>query len=239
MSNDQVFVPKTRSQVGLPSREKDVEGDGPHHGMDEAPIMVLINLFVMFVFGWPMYLFCNVSGQKYPGWASHFNPYCTIYEGSQVGEVYQSIAGLLTMFGVLTYAGQVFGSLAMIKFYVIPYLFVNFWLVLITYLQHTDPALPHYREGVWNFQRGAALTIDRSYGAILNYFHHHISDTHVAHHFFSTMPHYHAEEATVHIKKALGKHYQFDDTSIPVALFRAVKQCRFVEDEGDVVFFKN
>ncbi|KAI8060554.1 delta-12 fatty acid desaturase [Gongronella butleri] len=239
MTNDQVFVPKTRSEVGLPAREKDVEGDGPHADLHDAPIVSLVQLVFMFLFGWPMYLFVNTSGQKYPGWASHFNPYCAIFEKNNVGEVYQSMLGLLTMFGVLTYCGQLFGSMTMIKFYVIPYLFVNFWLVLITYLQHTDPALPHYRESVWNFQRGAALTIDRSYGKILNYFHHHIADTHVAHHFFSTMPHYHAEEATAHIKKALGKHYKYDATPVPQALWRAWKYCRFVEDDGDVVFFKH
>ncbi|KAJ8663378.1 hypothetical protein O0I10_000617 [Lichtheimia ornata] len=239
MSRDQVFLPTTRSKYGLPPRDQDPEGDGPHHLFDESPLGTLWGMFVMFVFGWPMYLFANVSGQDYPGWASHFNPYCAIYEDAQFWDVMQSTGGVSAMIGVLVYLGQTFGSITMIKFYVIPYLMVNFWLVLITYLQHTHPNLPHYREGVWNFQRGAALTVDRSYGAILNYFHHHISDTHVAHHFFSTMPHYHAEEATHHIKKALGKHYQYDPTPIPIALWQSWKECRFVEDEGDVVFYKN
>ncbi|KAI9306905.1 fatty acid desaturase-domain-containing protein [Cunninghamella echinulata] len=239
MKKDQVFVPHTRTEMGLPSRDQDPEGDGPHSSLEETPLAMLYRMSLMFIFGWPMYLFSNVSGQPYPGWASHFNPYCEIYEKNQVSEVYQSVVGLLTMIGGLVYAGQVFGSLTVIKFYVIPYFFVNFWLVLITYLQHTDPELPHYRENVWNFQRGAALTVDRSYGALLNYFHHHIADTHVAHHFFSTMPHYHAEEATVHIKKALGKHYKYDPTPVPLALYKSWKACRYVEDDGDVVFFKN
>ncbi|CAO3591527.1 unnamed protein product [Absidia cylindrospora] len=219
MTKDQVFVPHTRKAIGLPARDVDPEGDGPHSALDETPIAMLYSMFLMFVFGWPLYLFTNVTEPKI--------------------KCIQSVLGLFVTFGLLTYGGQVFGSLAMIKYYVIPYLFVNFWLVLITYLQHTDPTLPHYRENVWNFQRGAALTVDRSYGAILDYFHHHISDTHVAHHFFSTMPHYHAEEATVHIKKALGKHYKYDPTPIPQALYKSWKACRYVEDDGDVVFFKN
>lgn len=33
---------------------------------------------------------------------------------------------------------------------------------MITYLHHTHPLLPHYRNREWNFQRGAAATIDRS-----------------------------------------------------------------------------
>ncbi|KAI7888705.1 delta-12 fatty acid desaturase [Mucor mucedo] len=239
MTKDQVFLPTLRSKAGLPPREQDPVADGPHEALDEAPIIVLYRMFLMFVFGWPLYLFTNVTGQDYPGWASHFNPSCEIYEEGQFWDIVSSTVGVLGMMGVLGYCGQLYGSLAVIKYYVIPYLNVNAWLVLITYLQHTDPKLPHYRDNVWNFQRGAALTVDRSYGFILDYFHHHISDTHVAHHFFSTMPHYHAEEATMHIKKALGKHYQCDNTPIPVALWRVWKACRFVEDDGDVVFFKN
>ncbi|KAI9320848.1 delta-12 fatty acid desaturase [Dichotomocladium elegans] len=238
MSRDQVFVPTTRSAAGLPPRDQDPEGDGPHSLFDETPIASLWGMFIMFTFGWPMYLLNNTSGQKYPGWTSHFNPNCAIYEPQQFWEVMRSTAAISVMIAFLVHAGKVFGSLAVVKYYLIPYLMVNAWLVLITYLQHTHPDLPHYREGVWNFQRGAALTIDRSYGAILNYFHHHISDTHVAHHFFSTMPHYHAEEATHYIKKALGKHYRYDPTPIPAALWQSWTQCRFVEDEGDVVFFK-
>lgn len=222
----------------MPSRDKDPQADGPHDALDETPIVVLYRMFLMFTFGWPLYLFTNVTGQDYPGWASHFNPACDIYEENQYWDVVSSSVGVISMVGFLGYCGQIFGSLNMIKYYVIPYLCVNFWLVLITYLQHTDPKLPHYRENVWNFQRGAALTVDRSYGAIIDYFHHHISDTHVAHHFFSTMPHYHAEEATAHIKKALGKHYHSDNTPIPIALWKVWRNCRYVEDDGDVVFYK-
>lgn len=191
------------------------------------------------IFGWPMYLLVNITGQDYPGWTNHFNPYFIIYKENQFWDIIKSTLGVLTTIATLTYCGQVYGSLNVIKFYVIPYLNVNFWLVLITYLQHTHPDLPHYRDGVWNFQRGAALTVDRSFGFILNHFHHHIADTHVAHHFFSTIPHYHAEEATFHIKKALGKHYKRDDTPIFWALWNSRKHCMFVEEEGDVVFYKN
>ncbi|KAI9249322.1 delta-12-fatty acid desaturase [Sporodiniella umbellata] len=53
------------------------------------------------------------------------------------------------------------------------------------------------------------------------------------------IPHYHAEEATIHIKKALGKHYKRDNTPIYLALWNTWRQCKFVEDYGDVVFYKN
>ena len=53
--------------------------------------------------------------------------------------------------------------------------------------------LPHYESDEWDWLRGALSTVDRSYGPLLNTLHHHIADTHVAHHLVSTMPHYHAQ----------------------------------------------
>lgn len=52
--------------------------------------------------------------------------------------------------------------------YVGPLMVVNFYLVLITLLQHTHPALPHYDEAEWDWLRGALSTVDRDYG-FLNY----------------------------------------------------------------------
>ena len=123
-------------------------------------------------------------------------------------------------------------------------LIVNAFLVLITYLQHTHPALPHYDSSEWDWLRGALATIDRDYG-ILNKVFHNITDTHIAHHLFSTMPHYHAMEATKAIQPILGEYYSFDGTPVYKALFREAKECIFVEpDEGDqsnkgIFWFRN
>jgi omega-6 fatty acid desaturase (delta-12 desaturase) len=43
--------------------------------------------------------------------------------------------------------------------------------------------------------------VDRSFGPLLDHTFHHIVDTHVCHHLFSTMPFYHAQEATQAIRK--------------------------------------
>jgi omega-6 fatty acid desaturase / acyl-lipid omega-6 desaturase (Delta-12 desaturase) len=141
--------------------------------------------------------------------------------------------------------------------YVMPLLVVNFWLVLITYLHHTDEGLPHYRGDKWNWVKvwpdashhfarpslmyaamlqGALCTVDRDYG-IYNLFHHNIGDTHVAHHLFSKMPHYHATEATRAIKPILGDYYRFDSTPIHQALWTSFRSCRFVPDTGTVLWF--
>ena len=42
----------------------------------------------------------------------------------------------------------------------VPLLIVNMWLVLITNLQHTDPALPHYRGEDWTWIK-VGLCYDR------------------------------------------------------------------------------
>ncbi|KAF9577284.1 Fatty acid oxidation complex subunit alpha [Lunasporangiospora selenospora] len=241
MTKDQVFVPKTRTQVGLPAKQKDQEQDHDedHAHMDEEPpIVTLFWMLIQFLFGWPAYLFINASGQDYGRWTSHFHTWSPIFEARNFFDIILSDAGVLVTLAGLIYATMQFSALAVVKFYGIPYLFVNFWLVLITFLQHTDPKLPHYRESAWNFQRGALCTVDRSFGKLLDHMLHGIVHTHVAHHLFSQMPFYHAEEATYHLKKLLGEYYVYDPTPIYQALWRSFRECKFVEDEGDVVFFK-
>lgn len=127
--------------------------------------------------------------------------------------------------------------------YGIPLLVVNGFLVSITYLQHTHPSLPHYDLTEWDWLRGALATADRDYG-VLNKVFHNITDTHVVHHLFSNMPHYHAMEATKAVKPLLGAYYRFDDTPIYIAMWREARECLYVEpDEGSqnkgVFWYKN
>jgi omega-6 fatty acid desaturase (delta-12 desaturase) len=87
-------------------------------------------------------------------------------------------------------AGTAWGWPWLAKTYFAPLLVVNFFLVMITLLQHTHPALPHYKGEEWEWLRGALATVDRDYGLFLNTVHHHIADTHVLHHIFSQIPFY-------------------------------------------------
>lgn len=119
-----------------------------------------------------------------------------------------------------------------------PYLWVNHWLVFITYLQHTDPTLPHYDHEEWNFARGAAATIDREFPFIGPYIFHDIIETHVLHHFVSRIPFYNARPASEAIKKVLGKHYRHDDSNIILSLYKVARSCQFVEGDG-VKMFRN
>jgi hypothetical protein len=47
------------------------------------------------------------------------------------------------------------------------------------------------------------------------------------------------EEATEAFKKVLGNYYMKDETPIAKALWRSFSHCQYVEDKGDIVFFKN
>ncbi|CAG8499558.1 17233_t:CDS:2 [Acaulospora morrowiae] len=233
VSKDQVFVPKTRSRVGLSPK------DAVHHSVfEDAPIVTLLNLIGQQLFGFPLYLSFNMSGQSYDDrWANHFNPSAPMFDRRDFYDVIISDIGIIIALSTIFYFSYVYSFLTVAKYYLIPYLVVNHWLVLITYLQHTDPKLPHYREGQWNFVRGAATTVDRHLG-FLDAIFHRITSTHVAHHYFCMMPHYHAEEATKHLAKVLGSYYIFDDTPIFKALWNSHNECKYIEDEGEVVFYK-
>lgn len=123
--------------------------------------------------------------------------------------------------------------------YIIPYLIVNAHLIMVTFLQHTDVFIPHFRGKEWTWLRGALTTVDRSYGPVLDHLFHHITDTHVCHHLFSKIPFYHAVEATRYIRQVIGPYYLKDDTPILWALYRSHSYTQLVEDEGDIVFGKN
>ena len=48
--------------------------------------------------------------------------------------------------------------------------------VMITFLHHSDPTIPHFRKEEWSFLRGAASTVDRpTLGWIGRFFFHNVS----------------------------------------------------------------
>lgn len=117
--------------------------------------------------------------------------------------------------------------------------------VAITYLQHTDPTLPHYTGSTWNFARGAAATIDREFGFIGRQLFHGIIETHVLHHYISTIPFYHADEASEAIKPVMGEHYRANveggSLGFLNSLWQSARWCQWVEpsDNPEVYFYRN
>ncbi|GAA95111.1 uncharacterized protein L969DRAFT_95919 [Mixia osmundae IAM 14324] len=249
MTRDQVFVPKTRSQRKIaPASEGELKAQSEFFEgnesafeklddlLEDAPIWTLLNLIVQQLFGWPAYLIVNASGQKLGRWTNHFDPNSPIFTARHTKQIIASDIGIgLTVAALTTWAHYASWT-DVVRYYLIPYLWVNHWLVLITYLQHTDPTLPHYREGAFNFQRGALCTMDRN---VFGLAFHGIAETHICHHLCSAIPHYNAWEATEALKQKLGPYYNKSDEFFLTSLWNSYSQCRFVEDEGDIVFYKN
>lgn len=237
MGRDMVFVPKTREQF-VKSRHASVLEEVAL----DSPLVSLYSLVTQQLFGWIMYLFTNVTGQKAAptGWGmNHFNPASAIFEKDQYWYIVMSDIGILTQLFVLYTWYKNYGAFNVLVNWVIPYIGVNHWLVFITFLQHSDPEMPHYEADQWNFARGAAATIDREFGFVGKHIFHDIIETHVLHHYCSRIPFYNAREASEAIKKVMGKHYRYTDENMWVSLWKSARWCQFVEGDNGLLMYRN
>ncbi|KAF8895451.1 delta-12 fatty acid desaturase protein [Infundibulicybe gibba] len=261
MTQDQAYVPRTRTDLGLqpldPRREdrlgsrvtEEVKKELTE-ALGDSPLITMLNSLKYLVVGWPAYLLFNASGQRrYPAGTNHISPSAAIFAPHHYGQILISDIGVLLWWVVLGIWMNHSGLLEVFRTYLVPYLWVNHWIVLITFLQHTDPLLPHYRTPEFTFPRGALSTLDRSLlgdcGKLMGWLGAHathgISETHVLHHVSSKIPHYHAWEASAALKKRLAQAGIVLEGAPGgwAELYRVYKECRFVEDEGDIVFYKN
>ncbi|KAF3055721.1 Delta(12) fatty acid desaturase [Daldinia childiae] len=263
IERDMVFVPKTREEKA--SRLGKLVHELAELG-EETPIVTLLTLAGQQLIGWPNYLLSNVTGHNFHerqregrgkgksngffGGVNHFNPSSPLFEAKDAKLIVLSDVGLAITTSVLVLLGNKFGWGNLFVWYFLPYFWVNHWLVAITFLQHTDPSLPHYKPESWNYVRGAAATIDREFGFIGRTLMHGIIETHVLHHYVSTIPFYNADEASESIQKVMGRHYRSDTRGGSLgfikAMWRSARMCQWVEpSEGakgegkGVLFFRN
>jgi acyl-lipid omega-3 desaturase len=189
--------------------------------------------FYLPLFAYPIYLFRRSPGRK----GSHFHPDSDLFRPSEKWDVLTSSILYFSMIGFLGYLGVQFGFLFLLKFYLVPYVIFVMWLDLVTFLHHTESDIPWYRGDDWYFLKGALSTIDRNYGFI-NPIHHNIG-THVAHHIFLNMPHYHLKAATAAIKPILGGYYRESKVPIFKSFVRSCLDCHFVSDQGSKVYYQS
>jgi len=260
-TQDQVFVPKTRSDLKLPPLDpakEDLMGRSVteevrselREALNDSPLATMLGAMSYLIIGWPAYLIRNASGQRrYPKSTSHFKPTSVIYAPHQYTDIVISDIGVALWIGGIAAWAYTRGFSEVFRLYLVPYLWVNHWLVLITFLQHTDPILPHYRAPEFTFPRGALSTLDRSLlgdlgpigawvGATIT---HGISETHVLHHVSSKIPHYNAWEAAAALRARLAQ-AGIELQGAPggwAEVYRVFRECKFIEDEGSVVFYKN
>ncbi|KZT41650.1 hypothetical protein SISSUDRAFT_1069724 [Sistotremastrum suecicum HHB10207 ss-3] len=202
---------------------------------EHTPIHDLWMLFLQQTVGYPSYILLNYTSQPtLPPGTSHVN------RMHRFNAVVISDLAILIMAYLVYKSVRIFGVLAVIKYYGIPWIGLNHWLAMATYLQHTGPRLPWYRGKAWNLQRGALSTVDRPFlGWQGRFFLFNISHCHVAHHLFPQIPWYNLPEATEHLKEFLGPHYLYSDEPIFMSLWKIYNGCQFVDGEGDVVFYRN
>jgi omega-6 fatty acid desaturase (delta-12 desaturase) len=168
-----------------------------------------------------------------------------------------SVSAVVLVLAFLVGASFVWGFVAVFKLYLFPYLVNNAWFIMYTFLHHTHINVPHYDAAEWSYLRGALTTIDRDYG-IADHLHHRIGCTHVLHHLFKRIPHYHAEEASAAIRPILGRYHVQDNTHYLLGLWqsfcevrpracavlastelRVMMQCKFVDGSGILWYRKS
>ncbi|EIW55617.1 uncharacterized protein TRAVEDRAFT_38834 [Trametes versicolor FP-101664 SS1] len=261
MTREQAYVPRTRSELGLPpfnpakedrigSRVSSEVQRELWDAIGDSPIGAMFTSFAYLTIGWPAYILANTGGQpSYPKGTNHIDPSSVMFKPGQRTMILVSNVGLLLWLAAIGASISRWGFFEVFRTYLVPYLWVNHWLIMITFLQHTDPLLPHYREAEFTFQRGALSTLDRNllgdfgplaarFGAFAT---HGVSEVHVLHHVSSKIPHYHAWEAAAALRARLAQE-GIELQGRPggwVEMYRVMRECKFVEDEGNIVFYKN
>lgn len=224
MDDDEVFVPYKAVEF--------YQRVWKHIDNRKSPVLAFLGVIGMLVFGWPLYLTTNLGGPgKYlKGWNNnHFLPHSSIFHPKDFIPVLIADIGFFSFLGLLCWLSYQYGILTIFFLYGIPYFICYSHLIIITYLQHTATYLPHWGKGKFTWLHGALSTVDRSWGKILDIMFHHISDTHICHHLFPTLPFYNAQEATKYLKEFLGPYYMSDDTNVLLAFWQNFQDCKYVD----------
>ncbi|XP_067670349.1 sn-1 acyl-lipid omega-3 desaturase (ferredoxin)-like [Haliotis asinina] len=180
--------------------------------------------------GWFMYL---VLGYKHRT-TKHFNPFDPIYARHILGVCISLAYLVMWSIGVYSYA-QVMGFCHVLYYYGVPVFVFASFLVIVTFLHHTEEQVPWYVDGVWDNVRGQVSSIDRDYGWCHDIIHN--IGTHQIHHLFPKIPHYNLEEATRHYRKAFPDLVHIrNDPILPSFARMFIKYCKqhIVDDHAKV-----
>jgi len=238
------------SSVSIKARNWLIEKLGKKRGLNAwGGLQGVLHLLI----GWPAYLLIGATGGPARGMTNHFypDPLTTpsmpkkeLFKGNWKEKVIKSDIGIAAVVGGLVGWIACNGFAQVMALYGGPLLVINAWLVTYTWLQHTDLDVPHFDMDDHSYVKGALHTIDRPYDkldpwGIIDFLHHKIGSTHVAHHFDPSIPHYKAKPATEAIKENFPELYLYDPTPIPQALWRVCKGCAAVEKREEKWVWNN
>jgi stearoyl-CoA desaturase (delta-9 desaturase) len=236
----------TKGESHVPMTEKAAKGFAPFLNMLGEDGFAIFQVFGHLVFGWPLYLIRNDTGGRTQADLktrlnrkkdkSHFIPN-QIFPKRLHNKVAASTVGCVAMIALVIQMQRL--GYDTLFFYWMPYLVTNGWLVLYTWLQHTDPSMPHYGDDEHTFHKGALSTIDRPYPWLIDQLHHHIGTTHVAHHLNHHIPHYRAQKATEIVANVLGQDYAFINKGIVESTYYVAKTCHYVKGVEGVQYMQS
>ncbi|XP_073159392.1 omega-3 fatty acid desaturase, chloroplastic-like [Henckelia pumila] len=224
-----------------------VENDESWHPLTEKTYnnLDIITKKLRFILPFPMLAYPIYLWSRSPGkTGSHFDPNSDLFVPNERKDVITSTLSWTAMVGLLVGLSFIMGPVQLLKLYGVPYLGFVIWLDLVTYLHHHghEDKLPWYRGKEWSYLRGGLTTLDRDYGWINNI--HHDIGTHVIHHLFPQIPHYHLIEATEAARPVLGKYYREPKKSGPMpfhllgVLLKSMRKDHYVSDTGDIVYYQ-
>lgn len=182
---DEIFYPMPESE---------------YSGVSSVARFIYKELNFLGVLGYPVYLVQGYGNAMKNG--SHFSPKSELFTKEERPMIALSITCWSVMASFLLACGLNFGFRNLMTYYGIPFFIYCTWLLVVTFLHHTEPGTKWYNTKSWNYVRGNLESIDRVYG-VLEHFHHDIG-THVVHHLFPAIPHYHLREANRAVKPFLG-----------------------------------
>ncbi|CAB9522897.1 Delta(12) acyl-lipid conjugase (11E,13E-forming) [Seminavis robusta] len=213
------------------------------HNGDEG--FAWLMMWSRLLMGWQLYLAGVTSGGHIGSdrkpiqkgeFPDHYRPHSRLFPAKMYAKVIASDIGIGMTVSALIYFSWKYSFRAVWFWYFGPYMWIHAFLVMVTWLQHTDPTVPHFDSENWTWMKGAlAGTIDRPLYGWMNYSSHNIVTTHVVHHLFHEMPHYHAVEATKAIREYLEPKglYNYDPTDCMAALYKLCENCHFVDSLTD------
>ncbi|KAH8648132.1 fatty acid desaturase-domain-containing protein [Tricladium varicosporioides] len=214
-----------------------------NQNVQDTPLYVLWRLLLQQFLGWPLYLMYGITGgsnstaRKPNGEIaerSHFNPGGAFFFESEFNAVVISDVGIATAVLSLVWIGRTVGFSSLFLLYGQPFLWLNQWIVALTYLQHTHPNIPRHEAASWTFAKGATATVDRDIGIIGRFFLHNVIDCHVVHHLFPSIPFYYAPEATRVIRPVLGGAYHEDKQNLLLSLWKTFRGCQYVDSDDSL-----
>mmetsp|Transcript_42095 Transcript_42095/g.103557 ORF Transcript_42095/g.103557 Transcript_42095/m.103557 type:complete len:405 (+) Transcript_42095:65-1279(+) len=208
--------------------------ESEYHGKKNAIARLVVEeLGFMLPLAYPLYLFKGYGHQMTNH--SHMDPQSQLFGDEERGMIRTSVILWWSMVGFLVTLAAVFGPVFVLNYYVMPYLVYCFWLLMVTFLHHTEPGAVWYNSSNWDYVKGNLQSIDRVYG-IFEYFHHDIG-THVVHHLFPAIPHYRLREANRALKPFLGDLHRSSDKAALPAFFEsydAFRKSYCIPDDTDV-----